>query len=193
MSGYRDVKSPRMITTYLKHHHIDVMKQLLNLKKEVGGGIFLNKQGQVDFMSVYTGRESHVIIPDAFEIEFHTHPLSSFVELPSVRDLKTAMNRKLRIGDFRGELQMIVGRNGITVYKFTGKKKLKEKHFDEIENVLQRGFDTSIEGLRRQIEQINIFPFELKLISWEEIERNRKKNLRGIPLKLCFRKYMVDP
>jgi hypothetical protein len=151
----------------------------------------LDQKGKLDHLSLYAGKHSHVVIPDAFEIEFHTHPSDkAFVELPSLRDLKVAMNRKLKVGDFRGEMSITVGKHGVVFYHYT--KNVPFKNWNLIQTILERGVD-SLAGLRVQIDQINETPFNLKMYSWDELKRDKENGGKGIQFKVCFQRYVVDP
>ena len=192
-------KKPKMKTTNIPPKHIAWLKGLVEYPFELGGSINFNKRGQVDHFTVYTGKTAYVELPDAFQIEWHSHPRGSFVELPSVTDLRAAMKRKLEVGDFKGELSLVVGHHGIVTYSYTRKLGLNREEFKQIANILQRGTDT-VKGLQKQIAQIKLYGFDIKLTTWQNMFKIEKSALgepkisgKGLSLNFCFRKYVTDP
>lgn len=187
MSGtQRTHMTPKMKTTVIPPEHISWLRLLLANKKELGGALHFNRKGLLDNISVYTGKHMEVILPDAFQVEWHSHPKGAFVEMPSVTDLKAAEKRKLQIGDFSGELSIVVATHGIIVYSYKGNKKLDASQWSTIAELLQNGQDNK-KGLRKQVAQIRLFNFDIDIFFWEDIES------KGLPLRFCMRKYVVDP
>lgn len=178
-------RKPRMVSKSIPFHRVEWLMALLVLKREVGGSFDFKRNGQLDRFTVYTGAHMHVVLPDTFSVEWHTHPKSTYIELPSVTDLKAAMKRKLRQGDFSGELSLVICEHGICVYSFKeGFKKLTTRQWYEIESVLQKGRDSK-SGLEKQMAQIRPYGFKMEIQSWEKIKQS------GLRLRFCLRKYVV--
>ena len=179
----------REVRKRISYKRLEWLHLLMQLQYEVGGQIRFDKSGKFQGFTLFTpgAHSNEIILPDAFPVEFHTHPLPSMVAFPSVTDLMAQAKRSInankckgakgRYKQYRGAVAIVFNRVGAVIYaykrcKLPSRKEQKELLEKIISLSAKLGSQDSMANLKQQAKVAREYGFRICLQSWPKIIRS---------------------